>query len=62
MSQSVRFPYVDLDPSRPGAGVLPYIPLTLINQNVTASVLGLLDTGATVNVLPYRVGIQLGLR
>ncbi len=57
MSQSVRFPYIDLDPSRPSAGVLPYIPLALGNQNITASALGLLDTGATVNVLPYPVGI-----
>jgi hypothetical protein len=36
------------------------LPVTLTAANtLTAS--GLLDTGATVNVLPYTVGVQLGL-
>lgn len=61
MSQPVRFPYIDIDPSRPGASRLPYIPLTLTNGQVTVALTGLLDTGATVNVLPYPVGLQLGL-
>jgi hypothetical protein len=33
--------------------------MTLIGPN-TIQVMGLLDTGATVNVLPYSVGEQLG--
>jgi len=61
MTQPVRFPYVDVDPAHPGASRLPYIPLTLSNGQVTVALSGLLDTGATVNVLPYPVGIQLGL-
>lgn len=35
------------------------LPLTLAAAN-TAPVVGLLDTGAMVNVLPYSVGVQLG--
>jgi hypothetical protein len=61
MSQSVRFPYIDIEPARPGASRLPYIPLTLTNGQVAVTLTGLLDTGATVNVLPYAVGLQLGL-
>ena len=61
MTPSLRFPYIDIDPAHPGASRLPYVPLTLSNGQTTAAFSGLLDTGATVNVLPYQVGIQLGL-
>lgn len=46
-----------------GAGIassLPYLPLTLIYRGHSFGVSGLLDTGATVNVLPYNLGLQLG--
>lgn len=36
------------------------LPVTLVGAR-SASVLGLLDTGAAVNVLPYSVGVNLGL-
>lgn len=39
---------------------MPYIPLTLAANRRTIQVQGLLDTGATISVLPYDVGIQLG--
>ena len=39
---------------------LPKLPLTLTYHNSSVDVFGLLDTGASVNVLPYSVGIQLG--
>jgi hypothetical protein len=50
-------------PKRDEIGVLadvPYLPLTLTYQNPSVEVMGLLDTGASVNVLPYNVGVQLG--
>ena len=61
MTTSLRFPYIDVDPAHPGASRLPYVPVTLSNGQLTAKLSGLLDTGATVNVLPYPAGIQLGL-
>lgn len=61
MTQPVRFPYIDVDPAHPGASRLPYVPLTLSNGQTLVALSGLLDTGATVNVLPYPIGIQLGL-
>ncbi len=39
---------------------LPYLPLTLTYRYQTVIGSGLLDTGATVNVLPYHIGIELG--
>ncbi|MEG4392597.1 retroviral-like aspartic protease [Microcoleus sp. BROC3] len=39
---------------------VPYRPLTLTYQNRSVEVMGLLDTGSSVNVLPYNVGVQLG--
>lgn len=34
--------------------------MTLAYHHQTIAVSGLLDTGATVNVLPYQLGLQLG--
>jgi hypothetical protein len=39
---------------------MPYLPLTVTNGNRSVEVMALLDTGASVNVLPYDIGIQLG--
>ena len=39
---------------------LPQLPLILEYQNSSVATLALLDTGASVNVLPYGVGVQLG--
>jgi hypothetical protein len=41
--------------------VLPYLPLELSREEKKVAVIGLLDTGSTVNVLPYHMGAQLGL-
>ena len=42
-------------------GSLPFLPFTLQHgDSIPLQVEGLLDTGATVSVLPYRVGLQLG--
>jgi hypothetical protein len=39
---------------------LPKLPLVLTYRNSSVDVSGLLDTGASVSVLPYSIGIQLG--
>jgi hypothetical protein len=39
---------------------LPQLPLSLTYRDSAVEVLDLLDTGASVNVLPYSVGVQLG--
>jgi hypothetical protein len=40
--------------------IMPYLPLILTLGDRSVEVMALLDTGASVNVLPYEVGVQLG--
>src|SRR5437879_1357757 len=54
-----QFPYLPRDPSLGEASLAPMLPVTLIGLQSVSS-LGLLDSGAAVNVLPYSLGIQLG--
>ncbi len=60
MTHTAQYPFVDVNPMRPGTSLMPYIPLTLAANRRTIQVQGVLDTGATISVLPYDVGIQLG--
>ena len=39
---------------------MPYLPLTLELNGNTKQVFGLLDSGSTINVLPYKIGLELG--
>jgi Aspartyl protease len=60
MDSAERYPFVATDTALVEASFRPYIPLTLANQQNSVSASGLLDTGASVNVLPYSVGVALG--
>jgi len=42
------------------ASPLPFLPVGLHFHGNTLDASGLLDTGATVNVMPYQMGIELG--
>jgi hypothetical protein len=55
-----RFPYVEIDPAMGSASALPYVPVTLGYEQRDILASGLVDSGATLNVLPYGVGLQLG--
>src|SRR5262249_36149199 len=55
-----QYPFVVMDPALGAASSLPYLPLTLTYLQRSASVMGLLDTASTINVLPHDVGLQLG--
>ena len=58
--EAKRFSFTEIDKSLGAGSTLPYLPLTLSHQEISLSVSGLLHTGATVNVLPYDIGRQLG--
>ena len=58
--EAQRFSFTEIDKSLGAASSLPYLPFTLSHQDTSLSVSGLLDTGATVNVLPCDTGRQLG--
>jgi hypothetical protein len=60
MVDKVRFPFTEVDPQLGALSTLPYLPLILTYQNRSLKVSGLLDTGSSVNVLPYEVGLRLG--
>jgi len=61
MTKSQRFSYQQINQKIGEAGYLPFLPITLVNGHNSLTVSGLLDSGATVNVLPYNLGRQLGL-
>jgi len=55
-----RFDYIEADPSLGPASALPYAPIALQFGGREIRVSALVDSGATLNVLPYDVGLQLG--
>lgn len=59
MTNSVRFPYMSQNRSSTET-ILPFLPITLVYKGVSVSSPALLDTGSTINVLPYSIGSQLG--
>ena len=60
MSNVEQFTCINADTTLGEAGFRPYMPITLVNQESSITISALLDTGATVNVLPYTVGLDLG--
>jgi hypothetical protein len=60
MANKLRFTFTEVDPSLGALSMLPYLPLTLTYQSQSLNVSGLLDTGSSVNVLPYEMGLALG--
>lgn len=61
MIKTQRFSYKIIDSSLSMVDQMPYLPLTLSLDGQSLNTEGLLDTGASVNVLPYELGLQLGL-
>lgn len=53
MPSRIEFPFSDNE-------ALPTIPVTLSLAVFSVSAIALLDTGSTVNLLPYDIGLQLG--
>ena len=60
MVDKVRFAFTEVDPDLGTLSTLPYLPLVLTYRNQFINVSGLLDTGSSVNVLPYEMGLRLG--
>jgi hypothetical protein len=60
MSRSQRFTFTEKPDTFGVIDAVPQLSFTLINHDNSVNVSGLLDTGSSVNVLPYDIGIQLG--
>ncbi|MBI4721109.1 MAG: hypothetical protein HY770_07825 [Chitinivibrionia bacterium] len=56
----MRFKYSTTAPAQDEFDSLPRLPLRLRSDSQSIEVVGLVDSGATVNVLPYEVGTRLG--
>ncbi|MGL5131804.1 MAG: retroviral-like aspartic protease [Planktothrix sp.] len=60
MRNAKRFPFIERRNQAGEANVFPCIPITLSYHDCVLEVVGLLDTGASLNILPYHVGLALG--
>ena len=61
MPTSVQIPYLPVKNARDEIAWRPILPLTLTHQGKSLQISALVETGADVNVLPYRVGLDLGM-
>ena len=59
MLNSQKFFFVEARDALKSIDAVTQLPLTLHYRNSAVEVSRLLDTGASVNVLPYSVGVQL---
>jgi hypothetical protein len=55
-----RFPYVARDAALGAASLAPLLPIELVTHQ-RVETMGPVDSGAAINVLPYSLGVQLGL-
>jgi hypothetical protein len=56
----MRFPYSTTNSNQTDLDSLPRLPLILQRYDRHIEAFGLVDSGATVNVLPYELGLELG--
>lgn len=56
----MRLKYSTTSPAQNEFDSLPRLPLRLRRENQEVEAIGLVDSGATVNVLPYELGLELG--
>ena len=60
MSDGVKFPHHSRTESERPTDLMPYLPFQLQRKEKSQDVFGLVDSGASVNVLPYQSGLNLG--
>jgi hypothetical protein len=58
--KAIRFSYNRVEAGQTIASELAYLPIELSTVNGSVELQGLLDSGSTVNVLPYTIGLALG--
>jgi hypothetical protein len=61
MNAPIQFPFLPRPNGNGPLDIVPLLPVRLTQSGVSVDVLGLVDTGASFNVLPYDVGIQFGI-
>lgn len=56
-----RFSYIPTTAEAGSDGLLPFVPVSLSWRGRSIHAFGLVDSGAAVSVLPYQLGLDLGL-
>ena len=57
----MQFPYVAVPAGAMGYVNMPYLPIRLSNGSQNLDELALLDSGSAISVLPFDIGLRLGL-
>jgi len=60
MRNSQRFPFIERRNKAGQTNFFPCVPITLGYRDSVWEFFALLDTGSSLNVLPYNVGLELG--
>jgi hypothetical protein len=60
MSAGEQFPYCDRNPATAGLELMPDLPIALSHDGHSLLAVALVDSGASISVLPYSLGVQLG--
>lgn len=60
MLNDQRFPFIERTNSEGLSSSMPYLQIKLAHREHSVERMALLDTGASVNVLPYKIGLELG--
>lgn len=60
MSSPARFPYIPFGASGPISDLKPLVPIRLGLNRTALDVNALVDSGASVSVLPWSVGLRFG--
>ena len=60
MADYLRFEYMLADPRAGNGSLMPYLAMTISANSRSAQISGLLDSGASVNALPFGIGESLG--
>lgn len=61
MLDGKRFSFIERTNSFGLSSTLPYLAIALTYRDRFVEAMAMLDTGASVNVLPYDIGLQLGV-
>jgi hypothetical protein len=57
----MQFPYLPIPVGVMGQIDMPFLPIRLTHNSTSVDDVALIDSGSAVSVLPYDVGIRLGL-
>jgi hypothetical protein len=62
MADAIKFEYTQVRSQLGEVALRPLLPLTLIHDHRSIDVLGLVDSGGDINILPHHLGKSLGLQ